>query len=1385
MVISRIRRLAVIGAAFLLAAATLSHPADLTSAWAAEPGPQVDTTGAAGILSGPERIVPAQGTAGVTNAFPFRPYNLPGEYIDDAHGGVLVGEKFFDAYADDTQPVQTSDWWNGAGLQYQGWVAGNDAGNVVARTRAMINEPFESQFVDLPAQQLVPGLDAPVNGVRLWNPSVLDVYTGYTEPKEVPNMLFGRGDIQGQKSPLVTVGLQGVHPIRPNDGDVPVAAPWTNVRIQSYTDWGVSMSYADSGSEMTVSMANGSPFTWFRRSQGSAPFRTWTGVDSDDIGGSSSVWYNQNGVIGVTVANHFVSPAPKNPAIESPAAYAIYADQGAWTEQKATSVPMSEFSNDAATRVVVAALPHNIDLTDTTALTAALQDLEPYAWQRIVDTRLQYPPVAGSATSVTVDGQNLPLGYDPANSVLRSQLEVTTEDFRTGGPAGTAMQLVFPHHRASMIAADKANIPTVNGTAKYTWKSVNGELQAYVGNSYVSELTTYGELPFLPGVAYRTPNTGPDASAPEDVYDTLKTWFYQAEPDVGGTPGPFVRNIGTYFPFQNNTYEPNLAGIFENLAIADQLAQSPALSDVDPDLKKPKNAVAADMREFILASLKETVGRWADPYTSGVFQYNSEFDTLYGQPEGYGSVQNLNDKHFHWGYFLRAAAAIGRYDKTWLQAYLPLFTEMVGDVATYDRSSTRYPFLRNFSPFYGHSWANGTANGGIGNDQESTSEAINFGVGMLELGELLGNDDWRDIGMYLYEQEIQAVEQYWFNQDADLTTSTGTYWNGNWPASFVQYTHNGAQFTSPFIGQLYQTFGTRGTFFGSSDSPAFANSLLIQAVPLSASHLYLGRNQAWLEQAWAQYQREAQLDPRPTAYEVILAGVQARLAPTGTPGNATVSTPGPFGALQRIDQQHVLYPAATNSMGKNFAYAMAELGVLDAGVVADTASYGVFCQGGSLPGCVGGARSYSAYNPTDAPITVTFRDAGTRAPVATVTVPARTLATQEGSGAVVTDTPAPPTVDAKRLYLGKPTSFSASCGDLPAQALPLATTPGTWTLPAGTTPYPSDTSALNDSIVCLPGREDINGTNLPPDDPGNVRTWQGTFSGILKGENFTHFNIFTNQSLFPGWQLDPCVAGGPLVPSQCPSYGVQNEAGSPVGANAFTMQVSYDFDSDGTPDRQEQYRMMNLSIGNSWTYENKQTHYKFDQQWPGNPPPMIVGGPDGTRTATFPTSIPTDRPATITVQMWGGTLCQNSPDCAKASYPVPISVNADPITDRASWIEAPYGSGLTEPPTSSPSSTPPTTPTSSAAATSTGSSVTVPSTPVTSAHPTPTPPVNDGTNPGGGYSAPSGSLSYTGAGPVQSVLLFGLGALALGAALVVASRRRRRTTGPPSGRGNP
>ena len=38
------------------------------------------------------------------------------------------------------------------------------------------------------------------------------------------------------------------------------------------------------------------------------------------------------------------------------------------------------------------------------------------------------------------------------------------------------------------------------------------------------------------------------------------------------------------------------------------------------------------------------------------------------------------------------------------------FDQLRADIATYNRQDSRYPLLRNFSPFYGHSWADGVAN---------------------------------------------------------------------------------------------------------------------------------------------------------------------------------------------------------------------------------------------------------------------------------------------------------------------------------------------------------------------------------------------------------------------------------------------------------------------------------------------------------------------------------------------------------------------------------------------------------------------------------------------------------------------------------------------------
>ena len=94
---------------------------------------------------------------------------------------------------------------------------------------------------------------------------------------------------------------------------------------------------------------------------------------------------------------------------------------------------------------------------------------------------------------------------------------------------------------------------------------------------------------------------------------------------------------------------------------------------MEKDLGRPKTAVAAEIRDELLQSLKELVGQWGSIYTAQFLVYNPDFNSTYGFPDGYGSVQNFNDHHFHYGYFLQAAAMIGRYDPDWVKAYLPLF----------------------------------------------------------------------------------------------------------------------------------------------------------------------------------------------------------------------------------------------------------------------------------------------------------------------------------------------------------------------------------------------------------------------------------------------------------------------------------------------------------------------------------------------------------------------------------------------------------------------------------------------------------------------------------------------------------------------------------------
>ena len=85
------------------------------------------------------------------------------------------------------------------------------------------------------------------------------------------------------------------------------------------------------------------------------------------------------------------------------------------------------------------------------------------------------------------------------------------------------------------------------------------------------------------------------------------------------------------------------------------------------------------------------------------------YDTYYliGYPAGHGQDNNINDHHFHWGYFIHAASFIEQFEPGWADNWGEMVNHLVRDAASPNRNDPDYPFLRSFSPFAGHCWANG------------------------------------------------------------------------------------------------------------------------------------------------------------------------------------------------------------------------------------------------------------------------------------------------------------------------------------------------------------------------------------------------------------------------------------------------------------------------------------------------------------------------------------------------------------------------------------------------------------------------------------------------------------------------------------------------------
>lgn len=139
---------------------------------------------------------------------------------------------------------------------------------------------------------------------------------------------------------------------------------------------------------------------------------------------------------------------------------------------------------------------------------------------------------------------------------------------------------------------------------------------------------------------------------------------------------------------------------------------------------------------------------------------------------------------------------------------------LVADIANY-RTGEQLPQRRVFDPYFAHSWASGSAPFDDGNNQESTSEAINAWTATALWAQQINDQELGEEANWMLSSEIHTAKEYWLNFDAAK-------------APYDQYDHS-------LVSLNWGGKRDYATFF--SASPAAMLGILL--IPMNPTSVYL------------------------------------------------------------------------------------------------------------------------------------------------------------------------------------------------------------------------------------------------------------------------------------------------------------------------------------------------------------------------------------------------------------------------------------------------------------------------------------------------------------------------------------------------------------------
>ncbi|MDB4766452.1 glycosyl hydrolase [bacterium] len=365
--------------------------------------------------------------------------------------------------------------------------------------------------------------------------------------------------------------------------------------------------------------------------------------------------------------------------------------------------------------------------------------------------------------------------YDSDDASVKTTYTVTTE-----AKEGTTTATLFGLYRHQYL-----NLTQPKRTTDFTYVSPRGEMKIVEGDSFETSTPFLGVLPALP-----------NAPGTEKALLDLVNQFYSK-----------VTTRKSTFERDDTYWNGKEFGKFsEVIQIADQLGQN-------------------DIRDKLVKLLQGRLEAWADANSEFFFYYDGRWNILIGYPDSYGSGDQFNDHHFHYSYFIKAAATIAQFDPDWVKPenYGGFIDLLIRSCANYDRSDDRFPWLRFFDPYAGHSWASGHAGFASGNNQESSSESMNFATSLILYGEATNNNKIRELGIYWHATEAEAIRNYWFDQDE---------------AVFPEgYGHR-------CVGMIWGDGGSYGTWWTANPEEIHG----INFLPINGGSLHLGRDPDYVRQ---------------------------------------------------------------------------------------------------------------------------------------------------------------------------------------------------------------------------------------------------------------------------------------------------------------------------------------------------------------------------------------------------------------------------------------------------------------------------------------------------------------------------------------------------------